>query len=56
MDLSATTKDSVIDELAQQLNQAGKLNQLDDYIAAIHKREQQSSTGIGEGLRFHMRK
>lgn len=56
MDLSATTKDGVIDELAQQLNQAGKLNQLDDYIAAIHKREQQSSTGIGEGLRFHMRK
>lgn len=50
MDLSATTKDSVIDELAQQLNQAGKLNQLDDYIAAIHKREQQSSTGIGEGI------
>ncbi|EJD5677306.1 fructose-specific PTS transporter subunit EIIC [Staphylococcus pseudintermedius] len=50
MDLSATTKDGVIDELAQQLNQAGKLNQLDDYIAAIHKREQQSSTGIGEGI------
>ncbi|WP_462130106.1 fructose-specific PTS transporter subunit EIIC [Staphylococcus pseudintermedius] len=50
MDLSATTKDGVIDQLAQQLNQAGKLNQLDDYIAAIHKREQQSSTGIGEGI------
>ncbi|EIX2729660.1 PTS sugar transporter subunit IIA [Staphylococcus pseudintermedius] len=50
MDLSATTKDGVIDELAQHLNQAGKLNQLDDYIAAIHKREQQSSTGIGEGI------
>ncbi|HHU6750450.1 TPA: PTS fructose transporter subunit IIABC [Staphylococcus pseudintermedius] len=50
MDLSATTKDGAIDELAQQLNQAGKLNQLDDYIAAIHKREQQSSTGIGEGI------
>ncbi|HEC2152561.1 PTS fructose transporter subunit IIABC [Staphylococcus delphini] len=50
MDLSATTKDGAIDELAQQLNQAGKLNHLDDYIAAIHKREQQSSTGIGEGI------
>lgn len=50
MDLSATTKDGAIDELAHQLNQAGKLNHLDDYIAAIHKREQQSSTGIGEGI------
>lgn len=50
MDLSATTKDGAIDELAHQLNQAGKLNHLDDYIAAIHKREQQSSTGIGEGV------
>ncbi|HEC2212025.1 TPA: PTS sugar transporter subunit IIA [Staphylococcus delphini] len=50
MDLSATTKEGAIDELAQQLNQAGKLNHLDDYIAAIHKREQQSSTGIGEGI------
>ncbi|PCF35606.1 PTS fructose transporter subunit IIC [Staphylococcus delphini] len=50
MDLSATTKEAAIDELAQQLNQAGKLNHLDDYIAAIHKREQQSSTGIGEGI------
>lgn len=50
MDLSATTKEGAIDELAQQLNQAGKLNHLDDYIAAIHKREQQSSTGIGEGV------
>lgn len=50
MDLSAMTKDGAIDELAQQLNQAGKLNHLDDYIAAIHKREQQSSTGIGEGI------
>lgn len=50
MDLSATTKADAIDELAQQLNQAGKLNQLDDYIAAIHQREQQSSTGIGEGI------
>lgn len=50
MDLSATTKEGAIDELAHQLNQAGKLNHLDDYIAAIHKREQQSSTGIGEGV------
>ncbi|UXS21294.1 PTS fructose transporter subunit IIABC [Staphylococcus delphini] len=50
MDLSATTKEGAIDELAQQLNQAGKLNHLDDYIVAIHKREQQSSTGIGEGI------
>ncbi len=31
MDLSATTKDTAIDELAQQLNQAGKLSRLEDF-------------------------
>lgn len=56
MDLSATTKDGVIDELAQQLNQAGKLNQLDDYIAAIHKRNNKVQQVLVRGLRFHMRK
>ena len=50
MDLSATTKDTAIDELAQQLNQAGKLSHLEDFKKAIHAREQQSSTGIGEGI------
>ncbi len=50
MDLSATTKDTAIDELAQQLNQAGKLSRLEDFKKAIYAREQQSSTGIGEGI------
>ncbi|QLK85482.1 fructose-specific PTS transporter subunit EIIC [Staphylococcus sp. 17KM0847] len=50
MDLEATTKDEAILELAHQLNHAGKLNNLDDFVAAIHNRESQSSTGIGEGI------
>ncbi|MCS4486436.1 PTS fructose transporter subunit IIABC [Staphylococcus americanisciuri] len=50
MDLEATSKDAAILELAQQLNQAGKLNNLDDFVTAIHAREAQSSTGIGEGI------
>ncbi|AVQ34277.1 PTS fructose transporter subunit IIC [Staphylococcus muscae] len=50
MDLAATSKDAAISELAQQLNKAGKLNNLADFEEAIHAREAQSSTGIGEGI------
>ncbi|ARJ51238.1 PTS fructose transporter subunit IIABC [Staphylococcus lutrae] len=50
MNLTATSKAAVINELAQQLNQAGKLNDLEGYIKAIQAREQQSSTGVGEGI------
>ncbi|REI27779.1 PTS fructose transporter subunit IIC [Staphylococcus felis] len=50
MDLSATTKDGVIEALAQQLNEAGKLNDIETFKDAIHERERQSSTGVGEGI------
>ena len=50
MDLSASDKNGVIDELVNQLNQAGKLNDLTSFKEAIHNRESQSTTGIGEGI------
>lgn len=50
MDVEATTKNDVIDELSEQLYQAGKLNDKVAFKEAIQAREQQSSTGIGEGV------
>ncbi|WP_436860080.1 PTS fructose transporter subunit IIABC [Staphylococcus caeli] len=50
MDLSATDKNGVIDELVNQLDKAGKLNDVTQFKNAIHNRESQSTTGIGEGI------
>lgn len=50
MDVEASDKNGVIDELVNQLNQAGKLNDVKAYKEAIHQREAQSTTGIGEGI------
>lgn len=50
MDLNASTKNTVIDELVETLWQAGKLNDKEAYREAIHAREAQSTTGIGEGI------
>ncbi|KAB2480916.1 PTS fructose transporter subunit IIABC [Staphylococcus sp. CH99b_3] len=50
MDVEATNKNGVIDELVNQLNQASKLNDVEAYKEAIHQREGQSTTGIGEGI------
>ncbi|MBD8067694.1 PTS fructose transporter subunit IIABC [Bacillus sp. PS06] len=50
LDLQATSKESVIDELVDQLNQAGRLADKDKFKEAILAREAQSTTGIGEGI------
>ncbi|WP_432724210.1 PTS fructose transporter subunit IIABC [Staphylococcus equorum] len=50
MDLSSTEKNGVIDELVNQLDKAGKLNNVTMFKEAIHNRESQSTTGIGEGI------
>lgn len=50
MDLSSTEKNGVIDELVNQLDKAGKLNDVTSFKEAIHNRESQSTTGIGEGI------
>lgn len=51
-DLQATTKEGVIQELVQSLLDAGQIDaeQRDDIVAAIMKREELGSTGIGRGV------
>ncbi|QXN77531.1 fructose-specific PTS transporter subunit EIIC [Staphylococcus haemolyticus] len=50
MDLSASDKNGVIDKLVNQLDKAGKLSDIAQFKEAIHNRESQSTTGIGEGI------
>ncbi|WP_026690768.1 PTS fructose transporter subunit IIABC [Alteribacter aurantiacus] len=50
LNLSATDKKGAIDELSGQLNKADRLVDLESFKEAIHDRENQSSTGIGEGV------
>ncbi|WP_191566879.1 PTS fructose transporter subunit IIABC [Metabacillus idriensis] len=50
LDLHARSKESVIDEIIETLDQAGKLRNKEEYKTAILAREQQSTTGIGEGI------
>ena len=50
MDLSASDKNGVIDELVNQLDSAGKLSDIAQFKEAIHNRESQSTTGVGEGI------
>ena len=50
MDIDAQSKSGVIDALVDQLDHAGVLNDTAQFKAAIHDREAQSTTGIGEGI------
>ncbi|EIM07091.1 PTS system subunit IIBC, fructose-specific [Planococcus antarcticus DSM 14505] len=50
LNLSATTKQEVLEELASQLDRAGKLSDKRAFTAAIMERESQSTTGIGDGI------
>lgn len=50
MDLQATTKGGVIDELVDTLSAAGILSDKASFKEAIHAREAQSTTGVGEGI------
>ncbi|AGK99521.1 PTS fructose transporter subunit IIABC [Clostridium pasteurianum] len=50
LDLKASSKAEVIDELVNKLDSAGRLNNKEDYKNAILKRESEFSTGIGDGI------
>ncbi|PGL87190.1 PTS fructose transporter subunit IIC [Bacillus sp. AFS054943] len=50
MNLTASNKEAVIDELVEKLNRANRLNSTAEFKEAILKRESQSTTGIGEGI------
>ncbi len=50
LDLQASSKQQVIDELAHKLHAAGRLVDKKAFTDAILAREAQSTTGIGEGI------
>ncbi|XXM70565.1 PTS fructose transporter subunit IIABC [Lysinibacillus sphaericus] len=50
LNLQASSKASVIDELVSVLDKGGKLQDAEEFKKAILNRESQSTTGIGEGI------
>ncbi|CAM4467154.1 MAG: fructose-specific PTS transporter subunit EIIC [Paenibacillus macerans] len=50
MDLQASSKEAAIDELIASLAASGRINDPAKFKAAILKREEQASTGIGGGI------
>ena len=50
MDLQATTKEGVIDEMISGLSANGIINDAAVYKEGIMKRESQTSTGLGDGI------
>ena len=50
LNLKATNKMSAIDELVDLVNASGNLNNKEEYKQGIIAREEQSTTGIGEGI------
>lgn len=50
LDLEATEKEAVIDEMIQKLAEAGVVTDADTFKAGIMAREAQTSTGLGDGI------
>jgi len=50
LNLSGSTKLEAIDQLVEVLDRAGKLEDAKEFKTGILKREEQSTTGIGEGI------
>ncbi len=50
LELKATTKSQAIDELVNKLDRSGKISDKQEFKKAILKREEQFSTGVGNGV------
>ncbi|KZE37294.1 PTS fructose transporter subunit IIA [Bhargavaea cecembensis] len=50
LDLAASTKEAALSELVGKLDEAGKLSDREAFMNDILAREQQSTTGIGDGI------
>jgi fructose PTS system EIIBC or EIIC component len=50
MDLQSTTKNEVIDEMIASLEKHHVINNADQFKEAILKREEQATTGLGNGI------
>ncbi|MEL5938096.1 PTS sugar transporter subunit IIA, partial [Tetragenococcus halophilus] len=49
MDLQATEKKAAIDEMVQKLYDVGRITDIDQFKDGILAREEQTSTGLGDG-------
>ncbi|MTI66826.1 MAG: PTS fructose transporter subunit IIA [Firmicutes bacterium] len=50
LNLKSNTKEEVIDELIDKLDEIGKLNDKEEFKKEILKREEKFSTGVGDGV------
>ena len=50
LDLQATSKEAVIDEMVNKLVSEGYVNDFATFKAGIMAREAQTSTGLGDGI------
>lgn len=50
MDLQATEKKPAIDEMVQKLYDIGRITDLDKFKEGILAREEETSTGLGDGI------
>lgn len=50
LNLQGTTKDEIIDEMIEVLDQGGVLEDKEEYKKAVYEREKISSTGLGFGM------
>lgn len=50
LDVEGTTKEEVIENMAKELSNRGKINDLDLYIQAVKERETEITTGFGNGI------
>ena len=49
-DIAAATRDAVIETLTARLAGAGLVTDRAGFIAAVHRREAEGTTGIGDGV------
>ncbi|GAB2319759.1 hypothetical protein IRB23SM22_20200 [Alkalibacterium sp. s-m-22] len=50
MDLEATSKEAVIDEMIQRLAEKNVISDVETFKTGIMNRESQTSTGLGNGI------
>lgn len=50
LNITSTTKEEVVKELAQLANAEGRIENIDTYIKAVLKREEEYSTAVGFGV------
>ena len=50
LNLQATTKEDAIAELAEVVRDAEEINDFDEYLSDVRKREGVQTTGIGNGV------